>query len=81
MFILYHHITAYSSAVKFTRLIPGNVCLQTDGMLKPIKSVAPVDPAPYSKNTVKNEIVKLNCQPLLLGENYFEIKAWHLKFA
>ena len=50
-------------------------------MLKPIKTVAPVDPAPYSKNTVKNEIVKLNCQPLLLGENYIEIKAWHLKFA
>ena len=23
----------------------------------------------------------LNCQPLLLGENYTEVKAWQLKFA
>ena len=25
-FIPYRHITTYSSAIKFTRLIPGNVC-------------------------------------------------------
>ena len=29
----------------------------------------------------KNKIVILNCQPLLLGENYTEIKAGQLKFA
>ena len=29
----------------------------------------------------KNKIFILNCQPLLLGENYTEIKAWQLKFA
>ena len=26
-FVLYRHITAYSSAIKSTRLIPGNVCV------------------------------------------------------
>ena len=32
-FILYQHtLTAYSSDIKFTRLIPGNVCVQTEGM-------------------------------------------------
>ena len=29
----------------------------------------------------KSKIVILNCQLLLLGENYTEIKAWQLKFA
>ena len=33
-FILYQHITAYSPAIKFTRLIPGNVCVQAEGMVK-----------------------------------------------
>ena len=27
----------------------------------------------------ENEIVILNCQPLVIGENYNEIKAWQLK--
>ena len=27
----------------------------------------------------ENEIVILNCQPLVIGENYTEIKAWQLK--
>ena len=38
-FILYLHITAYLSAIKFTRLIPGNVCVQAEGMLKPMKTL------------------------------------------
>ena len=37
--MLYQHITAYSSAIKFTRLIPGNVCVQAEGMLKPMKTL------------------------------------------
>ena len=32
------HITAYSSAIKFTRLIPRNVCVQAEGMMKPVKA-------------------------------------------
>ena len=32
-------------------------------------------------NPMKNKIVILNCQPLLLGKNYTEIKLWQLKFA
>ena len=39
-FILYQHVTAYSSAIKFTRLISGNVCVQAVGMLKATKTLA-----------------------------------------
>ena len=35
-FILYQYITAYSSAMKFTCLIPENVCVQDEGMVKSI---------------------------------------------
>ena len=39
-----------------------------------------IDPALCPKNPIKNEIVILNSQPQLLGENYIEIKARQLKF-
>ena len=45
----YQHITAYSSAIKFTRLIPGNVCVQAEGMLKPMKTSAPCRKNPVKK--------------------------------
>ena len=32
-------MTAYLSAIKFTRLIPGNVCVQAEGMLKSMKTL------------------------------------------
>ena len=35
--MLYQHITAYSSAKKFSRLVPGNVCVQAEDMVKPMK--------------------------------------------
>ena len=38
-FSLNQHITAYSSAIKFTCLIPGNVCVQAEGMLKLMKTL------------------------------------------
>ena len=38
-FIPYQHITAYSSATNFTRLIPGNVCAEAESMLKPMKTL------------------------------------------
>ena len=39
-----------------------------------------IDPALCLKNpTKKKKIVLPNCPPLLLGENYTEIKAWQLK--
>ena len=34
-----HTLSAYSSAIKFAGLIPWNVCLQAEGMLKPIKTL------------------------------------------
>ena len=36
---LYQHIKAYSSAIRFTCLIPGNVCVQAEGMVKPMKTL------------------------------------------
>ena len=39
-----------------------------------------IDPALCRKNPVKNKLVIPICQPLLLGENYTEIKTWQLKF-
>ena len=77
--MLYQHITIYSSARKFTRLIPGNVCVQAEGMLKPLETLVLIQP--HVERILLKKIVTPNCQPLLLGENYTEIKAWQLKFA
>ena len=30
---------SYSSTIKFTRLIPGNICAQAEGMLNPMKTL------------------------------------------
>ena len=38
-FILYQHITTYSSALVFTRLIPRKFCVQAEGMVKPMKTL------------------------------------------
>ena len=76
--MLYQHITAYTSAIKFTRLILGNVCVQAEGMLKLFKSLLKtfsIDPAPCRNNRIKNKVFISNCQPLVLGEHYTKIKA------
>ena len=65
--MLYQHITVYSSAIKYIRLIPGNVCVKAENFS--------IDPASCRKNPIKNKIGLLNCQPLLLEENYTGIKA------
>ena len=77
--VLLHTLSAYSSAIKFTRLISGNVCVQAEGMLEPMKTLVLIQH--HVENPIKNKIVILSCQPLLLGENYTEIKASQLKFA
>ena len=38
-FILQQHITANLSAITFTRMIPGNVHVQVEGMLQPMKTL------------------------------------------
>ena len=72
--MLYQHIIAYSSAVTFIRLISGNVCAQAKGMLKPIKTLVLMQHH-VEKILLKSKIDILNCQSLLLGENYTETKA------
>ena len=34
------YLHTYSSTVKFSRLKPGNVCVQAEGMVKPMKTLA-----------------------------------------
>ena len=72
--MLYQHITAYSSATKFTRLIPGNVCVQAEGTLKPMETLVSIQHH-VERILLKNKIIIPNCQPLLLGGNYTEIEA------
>ena len=67
--MLYQHITVYSSTIKFTRLIPRNVYVQAEGMLKPMETL-------LNQNHVERILFKKlssNFQPLLLGENYTEL--------
>ena len=72
--------TAYSSTVKFTLLIPWNVWVQHESMVKTIYTLVLIQ---YHVVRIlsKNKFVKPNYRPLLLGENYTEIKAWQQKFA
>ena len=77
--MLYQNITAYSSAIKFTRLIPRNVCVQADGTMNSIKTLVLIQ---HLVERILYKKIKLSLKlPLLLGENYTEIKAWQLKFA
>ena len=39
LLILYQHIAAYSCAIKFACLVPGNVCVQDEGMMKLIETL------------------------------------------
>ena len=52
--MLYQHITAYSSAIKFTRLIPGNFCVQAETYIygETYKNFS-IDPEPCRKNPIK----------------------------
>ena len=50
-FILYQHRTAYSSAIKFTRLISGNVCVQAEGMMKTMKTLVLIQHKHMSKES------------------------------
>ena len=60
--------------MKFTRLIPGNGCIQAEGMLKPVKTLVLIQHH-VERILKKDKIVKPNCQPIPLGKNYTKIKA------
>ena len=47
------YITAYSTDIKFTCLIPGNVCVQAEGMLKPMKTLVLIQHRTMSKESYK----------------------------
>ena len=38
-YILFHTLSAYSSAIKFTRLISENSFVQAEGLLEPMKTL------------------------------------------
>ena len=81
--VLLHTLSAYNSLLvhckSFTRLIPENVCVQAERMLKPMKTLV-LSQRHVERILYKNKVAKLNFQPLLLRENYTEIKARQLKF-
>ena len=49
-FILYQHIAAYSSAIKFTS--PIQICVQAEGYSEAYENFS-IDPAPCRKNPIK----------------------------
>ena len=53
IFIVYQHITAYSSAIKFSRLILGNICVKAEGMVKPMKALVLIQYHVERKNPIK----------------------------
>ena len=67
-------MAAYSSAIKFTCLIRGNVCVQAEGILKPMKTLVLIQHH-VERILKKKKIIILNCQPQLLRGNYSEIKS------
>ena len=62
-------------------MIPDNVCVQAEGIVKPMKTLVLIQHHVEIILLKKKKLVIPNCQPLLLGKNYTEIKAWQLKFA
>ena len=85
--VLFHTLYAeYNSLLVRNKVYSSNprecFCTQSEGMLKPMKTLVLIQhhfQRILQKKTKKTVI--LNCQPLLLGENYTEIIAWQLKFA
>ena len=82
--VLLHTLSAYNSLLVRYKVYSSNrkECLCTSWRYAETYENFSIDPAPCRKNPRrKNKTVIPNCQPLLLGENYVEIKAWQLKFA
>ena len=61
-------------------MIPENICVQADGILKLMKTLVLIQHHVERILQKKSKIVIPNCPPLVVGENYTEIKAWQLKF-
>ena len=81
---LLHTLSAYNSLLVRYKVYSSDSreCLCTSWRYAEVCENFSIDPAPFQKNpTKKNKTFISNCLPLLLGENYTEIKAWQLKFA
>ena len=81
--VLLHTLSAYNSLLVRYKVYSSDPreCLCTSWRYAEAYENFSIDPAPCRKNPIKNKIVTPNCQPLILGEDYTEIKAWQLKFA
>ena len=71
--VLCHALSAYNSLLVRYK-VSENVCVQAEGMLKPMETLVLIQHH-VERVLLKNKIVIPNCQPLLLGGNYTEIKA------
>ena len=65
--MLYQHITTYSFAIKCTRLIPGNVCVQAEGMLKPMETLVLIQDLVWVESIQLKKTVKLSA-PITRGK-------------
>ena len=81
--VLLHTLSAYNCLLVRCKVYSSDPkeCLCTSWTYAEAYENFSIEPAPCRKNPIKNKVVKLNFQPLLLRENYTEIKAWQLKFA
>ena len=76
--VLLHTLAAYNSLLLRDKVYSSHprecLCTQAEGMVKPIKTLVLIQHH-VERILLKNKLVIPNCQPLLLGENYIEIKA------
>ena len=61
LFYTYQQLTAYSSPIKFTCLVPGNVCVQAERMVKPMKTF------PVDTGRKLNVLCTFNLRPVSTG--------------
>ena len=77
LIVLLHTLSTYNGLLFCYKVYSSDPreCLRTIRRYAEVYEHFSIDPAPCRKNPIKNKIIILNCQPLLLGENYTEIKA------
>ena len=76
--VLLHTLTAYNNLLVRYKVYSSDLreclCTQGEGMVRPMKTLVLIQHH-VERILQKNRLVIPNCQPLLLGENYSEMKA------
>ena len=76
--VFLHTLTAYNNLLVRYKVywsdLRERLCTQAEGMVRPMKTLVLIQHH-VERILQKNRLVIPNCQPLLLGENYTEMKA------